>query len=68
MNRLGKSIQKIESDKECVPTWDAFLFCREVIPIPNIKERQNAVKTRDPTPKGRKPRPLKLARHLQNLY
>lgn len=62
MNRLGKSIQKIESDKECVPTWDAFLFCREVILIPNIKERQNAVNTRDPTPKGRKPRPLKLAR------
>ena len=53
----------IESEKECVPTWDAFLFCREVIPIPNIKERQNTVKTRDPTPKGRIPRPLKLARH-----
>lgn len=33
-----------------------------MIPIPNIKEKQNAVKTRDPTPKGRKPRPLKLAR------
>ena len=33
-----------------------------MIPIPNIKERQNAIKTRDPTPKGRKPRPLKLAR------
>lgn len=33
-----------------------------MILIPNIKERQNAVKTRDPTPKGRKPRPLKLAR------
>lgn len=61
MNRLGKSAQR-ESDKECVPTWDAFLFCREVILIPNIKERQNAVNTRDPTPKGRKPRPLKLAR------
>lgn len=61
MNLLGKSAQR-ESDKECVPTWDAFLFCREVILIPNIKERQNAVNTRDPTPKGRKPRPLKLAR------
>lgn len=33
-----------------------------MILIPNIKERQNAIKTRDPTPKGRKPRPLKLAR------
>ena len=33
-----------------------------MILIPNIRERQNAIKTRDPTPKGRKPRPLKLAR------
>ena len=33
-----------------------------MIPISNIKERQNTVKTRDPAPKGRKPRPLKLAR------
>ena len=39
-----------------------IFICREVILIPNIKERQNAVNTRDPTPKGRKPRPLKLAR------